>query len=204
MPIDEIVDVRVRLYILLCVEHQMLPVLAHIGRLFPTWPFQARVLGPVQSEPHAPSGMQGGEQHLTDLVVEDALDELEVLVRVAHAVAMRQIEDFPVYLGCLRLLVQHHATLFGQIGIGPDVVVAREVVHLDPHIGQFGDFAQEARKALRYHVAIFIPEVEHVAQQIDGSRLRLDGIEKTHQTAFLHAAMRNSQRTEVSVAKEIY
>ena len=70
--------------------------------------------------------------------MEDALDELETLVGIAQTIAMRQEEDLAIELGGLRLLVEDDATLLFQIAIGPDIVVAREIMHLDTHIGEFG------------------------------------------------------------------
>ena len=81
--------------------------------------------------------------------------------------------------------MQDDATLLGQIVAAPDVVVAREEVHFHAQVGQFGQFAQEARISLGYDGLEFVPEVEHVAQQIDGSCLVLDAVQKVDQAAFL-------------------
>ena len=97
-----------------------------------------------------------------------------------------------IYFGGLWLFVQDDTTLLLQVFVCPDVVVAREIMTLHSHICQLGNLAEEARKALRYHVAVFIPEVKHVAQQVDGGSLLLDAVEEAHQSAFLHALMWNS------------
>ena len=85
--------------------------------------------------------------------------------------------------------MQYHATFLLQVAVGPEVVVAHEVVHLHAHVGQFGEFAEEARVALGHHVAVFVPEVEHIAEQIDRFRLVFYLVEEAHEAAFLRAAV---------------
>jgi hypothetical protein len=59
------------------------------------------------------------------------------------------------------------------------------------------------RVAPRHHVLVLVPEVEHIAQQVDGTRLLLDTVEESHQPPFLHPLVSNGPRTKVGVAKEI-
>ncbi len=98
-----------------------------------------------------------------------------------------------VDFGGLGLLMQNDATLLSQIAIGPDVVVAREIVYLDPHVGEFGELAKEAGVAAGHYIFILIPEVEHVAQQVDGGSLLLDAVKESDQTALLHTLVRDGQ-----------
>ena len=147
--------------------------------------------------------MDGGEEALADAVVEHGAYDLELRVGVAQPVAVGQIEDAAVELRGQRLAVDDDAALALQVVEGPDVVVAREVVHLDAHVCQLGDLAEEARVALRHHVFIFEPEVEHVAQQIDGSRLRLDGVEEAYESPLLHPLVLECPGSEVGVAQKV-
>ena len=163
VAIDEIVDVGMILNVLLGEEYKVFAVLTHIGRFLVVSPLQAAVLGPVKAEPHAPAGMEGREGPLTGAVVEDALDELETLVGIAQTVTMREEEDLTVEFGGFRLLVEDDTALLFKIAVSPNVVVACEVMHLDAHIGEFGDLAQKTGEALGHYIFIFVPEVEHVA-----------------------------------------
>ena len=162
VTIDEIVDVGVVLDILLGEEDEVFAALTHVGELFAIGTLQTTLLGPVQAEPHAPAGMEGREGPLTGAVVEDALEQLETLGGIAQTVAMRQEEDLAIEFGGLRLLVEDDATLLFEILISPDVVVARKVMHLDTHVGEFRDLAQETGEALGHYIFVFVPEVEHV------------------------------------------
>ena len=67
--------------------------------------------------------------------MEDCPDEFETLVGVAQSVAMSQEEYLTVDLCSQRLLMQYHATFLLQIIIGPDIMIACEVMHLDTHVG---------------------------------------------------------------------
>ena len=147
--------------------------------------------------------MKGREKMLAKAVMEDRANDLERLAGVAQAVAMCQIEYLSVELYGLWLLVEYDTTLALQVVIGPDVVVACEIVHLDTHISQLGNLTEETGEALRHHIAVFVPEVEHIAQQIDGSCLVLDTIEEPYQPTFLHTLVVNGPRTEVSIRQKI-
>ena len=98
-------------------------------------------------------------------------------------------ENLAIDFGGKRLFVENDTTFLLQIVIGPDVMVADEEMHLHPIISQFGEFAEKAAVTSWHHIFVFIPEIEHVAQKINGSRLMLDAVEKAHQTALVHAAM---------------
>ena len=148
--------------------------------------------------------MKRAEQHLAEAVVEYTLYELELAVGVAQSVAVRQIEHLVVYLHRLRTCMYYHSALVVQITVRPNVVVAREVVHLNAHVGKLRQFAEEARVALGHRITPLIPEVEHVAQKIYGTCLGLYRVKKTHKPALLSAAVFYSPRPEVGVRKEIY
>ena len=163
MSKDKIINIRMVLDILFGKKHQVLLVFTHIGGLVRLLVLDIAMLSPCESERDAPTGMEGGKEPLAHLVMEDGTNHLKRLVGVAHAIAMSQEELLAVNLGGLGLLVENNATLLFQIFVCPDVVIAREIVHLNPHICQFGDFAQETGEPLWHHILVFIPEVEHVA-----------------------------------------
>ena len=135
--------------------------------------------------------------------MEDTAYHLERLVGVAQSVAVGQIEDLAIELDGLRLLVQDDATFLCQIVIGPDVVVACEVVHLDAHVCQLGYLSKETGEAFGHHIFIFVPEVKHIAQQIDSCCLLLDRVKEAHQSSLLHASVLNGPRAKVGIGKEI-
>ena len=95
------------------------------------------------------------------------------------------------------------SAFFFKIPVSPQVVVAGEEMHLHAHVGQLGKFAEKARVPLRYDIFIFVPEVEHIAQQIDGGGFSLDAVEEAHEPAFMHSAVRDGQRAEMGVGEEI-
>lgn len=151
------------------------------------------MLRPRHAECDAPPGMQGGEQPLAEPVVEDGTDELERRVGVAQSVAVGQEKFMAVDFGGLLLLVQYDATLLFEVVVGPDVVVPGKIMDLHAHVGQFRELPQEAGVTARHDVAVLVPEVKHIAQQVDGGSLVLDGIEEAYQTAFLCPLVRYGQ-----------
>ena len=199
VAIYEVVYVGMGLHVLLGVQHEVLALLAHVGRFHSVDALQARVLCPSESEPHAPSRMKRAEQYLAEAVVEHTLYELELAVGVAQSVTVRQIEHLVVYLDRLGTCMYYHSALVLQITVRPNVVVSGEVVHLNAHVGKLRQLAEEARVALGHRITPLIPEVEHVAKQIYGTCLGLYRVKKTHKPALLSAAVFNSPRPEVGI-----
>ena len=66
--------------------------------------------------------------------MEDAPDDFETLIGVAQSVAMSQEEYLTVYLCGQGLLMQDNTTFLLQILVGPDIMIASEVMHLDTHV----------------------------------------------------------------------
>ena len=64
-------------------------------------------------------------------------------------------------------------------------------MYFHSHISQLRDFSQETGVSFWNNILVFVPEVKHVAQQIDGCSLVLDAVEKADEAALLHAGMRN-------------
>ena len=58
-------------------------------------------------------------------------------------------------------------------------------------------------KTFRNNILIFIPKVEHIAQQIDCRSLMLNAIQEAYKAAFMCATVLYSERTEVCIGKEI-
>ena len=59
-------------------------------------------------------------------------------------------------------------------------MVSCEEVYLYAHISQLRQFSQETGVAFGYNIFVFVPEVEHVSQQIYCRCFVLDAVEETH------------------------
>lgn len=110
VPEDEVVDVGMVLNIVFGKEHKVFLVITHIVDVVRFLVLDIAVLSPCQSETDAPTGMEGGEQPLAYLVMEDGTDHLERSVGVAHAVTMGKEELLTVDLRGLWLLMQDDPT----------------------------------------------------------------------------------------------
>ena len=78
-------------------------------------------------------------------------------------------------------------------------MIAREKVHLHAHVGQLGDFPEESCESFGHHIPVLIPEIEHVAQQIDSSSLVLDAVKKAYEPPFLHASVLDGKRSQMGI-----
>ena len=135
--------------------------------------------------------------------MEHGAEEAKRTVGRPETVAVCQIKHLTINFQCGALAVDGHAAFLFKIVVHPEVVVAREEMHLHAHVGQFADFSKQARVALRDDVFIFVPEVENVAQEINGIRLMLDAVEKIDQAALLSSGVWNGQTAQVGVGEEI-
>ena len=141
MTEDEIVYIRILSYIFLGKKHQVLLLLAHIGRLA-QWIVSRRLMlhttvpGPVQTEGHAQVGMQPAEQPLADRIMEDGTQKAERLAFVAQSVAMCQEKCLTLNHNNLRPVVHDNAALPGQIVLTPDIMIAREEVNGNPPVSK--------------------------------------------------------------------
>ena len=126
--------------------------------------FQPAVLSPLKAELHAPTRMHGREQRLANAVVEYPAQQLERAAVVAQAVAVGKMEHLAVNLGGKGLVVHRHATLLLQVVVSPNVVVAREEVHLDAHIGQLRQLAKEAGESWCSRIGTSACREGHVAK----------------------------------------
>ena len=103
--------------------------------------------------------------------VEQQAQQFEARVGVAQTVAVGQVELLAADFGGQCLAVQDDAALLLQVVAAPNVVVADEEMHFHPEVRQLGHLAQKARVALGHDGLELVPEVEHVAQQVDGRSL---------------------------------
>ena len=186
---DEIVDVGMRAEIFLGVADQVFALLAHVGWVSSVAVLAAAVLCPSQSELHTPSGMQGREKYLRYTVMEQGSEEAELGVRVSESVAVCEVEDLVGEFEGEGLPVHDEAAFPLEVVVGPDVVVACEEMHLHSEVGELAEFAEEACVSLRHDVLVLVPEVEHVAEEVYGSGLFLDGVEEAHEPPLLCARM---------------
>ena len=136
------------------------------------------------------------EQTLAEAVVENAPKQLELDRRVAKPITMGKEKDLVANLRGKRLTMENDAALLLQIAVGPYIVVAREEMHLHTKVGQFRELAEEASATLWHDILVFVPKVEHIAQEIDCARLVLDA-------PLLCAAVRDGPRPKMGIGKEI-
>ena len=100
-----------------------------------------------------------------------------------------QSEEAAVDVHHAALRVERDTTFLLQIVAHPQVVVAREEMHLHAHVRQLANLSQQAGVALGHHGLVLVPEVKDVAEQIDGGGFVLDAVEEVHQPALLHTCM---------------
>jgi hypothetical protein len=83
-------------------------------------------------------------------------------------------------------------------------MVAREEMHLHAQVRELAHLAQKAGIALVYDQLVLKPEVKHIAQHIDGSRLVFDAVEETNQPPLLCAGVLDGTTAQVGIGKKVY
>ena len=148
--------------------------------------------------------MYGSKEALAELVVKSATQPLKLPVVVAQTIAMRKVKSLAVEFRNESLAMKRNATFLLQVIAHPKVVVADKEMHLYAHVREFGNLTQEARVALGYDKLILVPEVKHISQQVDSTRLMLDAVKEIYEPTLLCASMRYGTTAQVGVREEIY
>ena len=100
--------------------------------------------------------------------------------------------------------MHNHAALLLEIVVHPQVVVARKEVYFNTVVREFGNLSQQPCVAFRHDVAVLVPEVEDVAEQVYRGSFVLDAVEEVYEPSFLHASVRYGEAAEVCVGDEVY
>ena len=202
---DEEVDVRMGCEIVFGKEYEFLLVFAGEG-WFAALPFvlPPAVFRPGQAELHAPAGVQAGEETLAERVVEHVPQPLVASVSRAESVSVCQVEDASVdFRGKADAAMERHAAFPLEVVPHPEVVVSREEMYLHAAVRQLRQLAEQAGVAFGDDVSVFVPEVEHVPEQVDGGGLVSDAVKEVDQPAFLHPWMRDGAAAQMGVGEEI-
>lgn len=144
------------------------------------------------------------EESLAHTVVEHCPQKPERTTGVSKPVTMSEVENLIVNFCRDGFPVNDKTTLLLQVSISPDIVIACEEMDLYAHISKLGQFPQKARKPLWHNIAVLVPEVEHVAQQVYCRSLVLYGVQKSDQPSLLCPAVLYGERAKMSIAEEIY
>ena len=203
MTKEEEIDVGVGFQIFLGVEHQRFLIFPHVRRVATLSVRQAATLGPCKSETNPEVGMEPTEKLLAEAIVKNFANELELAVGVAQAISVTDVECLVGQRKRHWFAMQRDATLSDKVFPSPDIVVARKEMNLYAHIREFRQFAEETCVALWHHLVVFKPEVEHVAQEIDGFGLVLNVVEEAHQAALLLASVRQCFAAQMGIREEI-
>ena len=81
-----------------------------------------------------------------------------------------------------------HTRLFSQLAVSPHIVVAGKEMHLNT---TFGYMAYRAEERVELTLAlvlpeILVPEVKHIAQKVDGTRVAAHFIEQLNRFILMH------------------
>ena len=127
------------------------------------------VPAPAISELKGPSRMHTAEKFLQKTAGKNRLEHSVPPVSLCKGVSMGQTEIFPAQPDHGRLPAFHYESKFLlKISVCPDIMVSVEKVHLHAGICQSGQCPQRSGISARDDIFIFIPEIEYVAQKING------------------------------------
>ena len=158
---------------------------------------------PAMSKSSSPIGMDEAIEFLADPASEKTCHQLVCLSVFAYAIAMSEIELLALQLGHQRLMMHDGTCLLRDIVEDPDIVIAREPMHLDATVGHLAYLAKETGEATRHDMLVFEPIVDDIAKQIELVAIVDDAVEKTHNTPLVVKRLVHRSCTEMQVAYEI-
>ena len=184
MPVaeDEAVD-GVLFAVLLGKAHQMFVLLAQVFGIVVAG--LAAVGRPSQGECHAPPRVYGCIEALAETAAKNLPQQAEREVAFSHIVAVREKEAFPADVGNKCSVVYGNTQFVREVVENPNVVIPDKPMYIYPAVAQFGQFTEESGKPPGYHVAIFIPIVQNIPQQIQRTGIVLDTVEPSHNAPFI-------------------
>ena len=146
--------------------------------------------------------MERRETGLEEAVVEHLAHELVAAVAGAETVAVAEAETRAADFNLVRLTELDHSELL-EIAVGPDIVVAGEEIHLDTRVHEVQERREHPYISFRDDVAVFVPEIPDVAEQIQRIRLRSrNSFQERDETRFAPGGIGHLE-TEVDVGDEI-
>ena len=229
MTEDEVVDVRMRLEIVLCKEHESFFVfslvrlfavasialvthnLRHVVKVLAlvhvtALALNTAVLSPVEGKVEEWVRMHEATCELAQgIALEDAEQNLRlpVVVTIVKTVTMCEEEYLTPYLAYALFLMQNNATLLLKVVVHPLVMVTREVVYFHSHVREFRQLAEETCVSLWHYLIVFKPEVEHIAKHIDGFRLVLYLVEKVDEASLMCSFVSYCTTSKMCVTQEV-
>ena len=163
----------------------------------------AAVAAPAISERHRPARMDARKKKLADLAAEKSAHKPEARLEPPYPVAMSH-EECPAAYALGQASVYHlDAELRREVVEYPYVVVAYEPDYPHAAVAQIGKLAEETHEPTGHDIAVFIPVVEDVAQQIDRGRILLYAVEKCAYPQLRLPRIREIGSAHMEVAKEI-
>jgi hypothetical protein len=120
----------------------------------------------------------------------------------SNAIAMANHTLFAVYDKQLRILKNLTTNLLGEEILKPHVVIPSEIVYLDPFAAKFIEPIEEFEIALRHHILVFEPKVEHIAQQEKMLNFILHLAKELHHQFLPKAAIVISGNSEMHIGEK--
>ena len=118
-------------------------------------------------EGDSPAWVNGSVETLTESVAEEPSHETETARQTAKGIAVGEEEAFAVNLDDAFAVDGFDAYFGWQVVEDPDIVVADEPGHFDAVVDHGCELAEEAGETAGHDIAVLIPVVEDVAQEVE-------------------------------------
>ena len=211
MPMSEDIVVAVVAYFLLLFgeEDEFFFVLPFVGAGV-GYLVEPALFRPVISEFVTPCRREQAEEELRGGRVEEFLETDEGLdlflnlsgveclpVRRQHSVAVAEVEGLAIAADGTGLKMNLHARHFGQSAEGPEVVVPDEVMDVDAAADEAADLFHERMELAFFRIVdvVFKPEIEHVAEHVDGHGIFAHHLEHVDEFFLVRPAAFDRQTT---------
>ncbi len=125
--------------------------------------------------------MDGAEHYLKRTTVENAPYDTVTERYRSETVTMPEAESHSRNFHYGRLYKPLHSEIF-EITVCPDVMIAREEIHVHSPVDEFLYGSQDADIPFRHDITVFVPEVPDVAEKVQGLRISREAVEKIGKT----------------------
>ena len=217
MSENVIVVMVAELLLFLGEEDQLFGVLAFVGARVRQF-FHAAAARPLVAETVAEARRHEAEEGLRDWVVKECPQANEVANLLADrrgerlqvagrydAVAVGKVEGALVDGGCYGRAVDKDTRFAGEPSECPNIMITNEIVHLYAAVRKVSEGGKEGAVGFFVRVApeVLVPEIEHVAEEVDSRGILRHGAQQRHQATLVFAGVRDGTGTEMGIRKKV-
>jgi len=136
-------------------------------------------------------------------IAEDMPHQPVSAIALENAIRMGKVKTSSAYVSIYRLVVNVDAKSIAEKAADPVIVITTQEMHFATSLDRFAQLAQDREKHPGNHMAVFKPEVEHVAKDIQSAVVPAHFCEEIVKPLALNYFFRAVVKVQVYIGNEV-